>query len=149
MVKTRTARPEDRQAWAEMREKLWPTEPGGDHSRDIDAFYAGDRHNPAEVFVAATDDGKVVGFAEVSIRSHAEGCSSGRIAYLEGWFVKGDWRRRGIGAMLVKAVEAWGREQGCTEMAADAEVENRAGVEAHRAVGFEEVEQAVCFRKAL
>jgi len=38
---------------------------------------------------------------------------------------------------------------GYTEIASDAEMDNADGIAAHRAVGFEEVERVVCFRRSL
>ena len=54
-----------------------------------------------------------------------------------------------MGAALVEAAEQWAREQGCTEMASDGELDNRAGEAFHKALGYEEVERIVCFRKSL
>lgn len=131
-----------------MREALWPAEPG-EHAEEIASFFAGDRRDPAEVLLATGDSGAAIGFAEVSIRQYAEGCSTDRVAYLEGWFVEEGQRRKGIGAALVAAVEAWGRAQGCTELASDTEIHNLGSAAAHRALGFSEVERIVCFRKAI
>ena len=144
----RAVRPDDAVDWERMREILWPSSPG-EHTGEIAAFFGGDRRDPAEVFMALDDDGRAVGFAEVSIRPYAEGCYSGRVAYLEGWYVEEGRRREGVGAALVAAVEDWGRAQGCTELASDAEVHNRASAAAHRSLGFTEVGTMVCFRKAL
>jgi aminoglycoside 6'-N-acetyltransferase I len=58
-------------------------------------------------------------------------------------------RRTGAGAALVAAVEEWGRAQGCTELASDADIHNDGSAAAHLALGFAEVERIVCFRKAL
>lgn len=71
------------------------------------------------------------------------------MAYLEGWYVEPDVRRRGIGRALVRAAEDWGRTQGCTEFASDTEIENAASAAAHTALGFEEVDRVRCFRKRL
>jgi len=103
----------------------------------------------AQVFLAIDDSGRAVGFAEVSLRSHAESCLSTPVAYLEGWFVDEAARRSGVGTALVKAVEAWGRSQGCTELASDTEIDNVVSQQAHRSLGFEEVDRVVCFRKPL
>jgi aminoglycoside 6'-N-acetyltransferase I len=131
-----------------MRQSLWPSAPG-EHAGEIAAFFGGDRSDPAEVFIALDDGGRAIGFAEVSIRPYAEGCHSGRVAYLEGWFVEEASRRQGVGATLVAAVEEWGRAQGCTELGSDAEIHNAASAAAHRSLGFTEVERIICFRKAL
>ena len=147
-LRIRTVQPGDAQDWERMREALWPSEPGG-HAEEIASFFGGDRRDPAEVLLAIDDSGAVIGFAEVSIRQYAEGCSTDRVAYLEGWFVEEGQRRRGIGAALVAAVEAWGRAQGCAELASDTEIHNAGSAAAHQALGFSEVERIVCFRKTL
>jgi len=132
-----------------MRQTLWPSAPG-EHADEIARFFFGsDRDNPAEVFIACDDSGAAIGFAEVSIRPYAEGCYSGRVAYLEGWFVEPAARRKGAGAALVKAAEEWGRTEGCTELASDAEIENDASTSAHRALGFAVTGRNICFRKDL
>ena len=52
-------------------------------------------------------------------------------------------------ATLVEAAEAWARERGHTEIASDTDPDNRTSIAAHRALGYEEVGRAVCFRKPL
>jgi aminoglycoside 6'-N-acetyltransferase I len=131
-----------------MRQALWPSDPG-EHAEEIASFFAGDRRDPAEVLLAIDDSGRAIGFAEVSIRQYAEGCVSDRVAYLEGWFVEEGQRRKGVGAALVAAVEAWGRAQGCPELASDTGIDNTVSTAAHRSLGFSEVERIVCFRKVL
>lgn len=144
----RVGDPRDAADWERLRQALWPSAPG-EHAREIAAFYGGDRRDPAEVLLAVDDDGAIVGFAEMTLRSHAEGCQPGRIAYLEAWFVDESHRRRGIGAALMAAVEAWARAQGCTELGSDTEIENEPSQAAHRTLGFTEAARIVCFRKAL
>ena len=92
--------------------------------------------------------GHIGGFAEVSIRREASECQLGRVGFLEGWFVEEPFRRSGTGAALVAAAEEWSRAQGCSEFASDTETHNELSIAAHHALGFEEVERLVCFRKA-
>src|SRR5215218_6326359 len=148
MMLTRPVAASDANDWERMRQRLWPAAPG-DHASDIAAFFDGDRRDPAEVFVAADEAGRTLGFAEVSIRSHAEGCESGRIASLAAWSVEEASRRRGVGAALLGAVERWGHSQGCTELASDADIDNARSAAAHVALGFTEVSRVICFRKPL
>ena len=143
----RAAEPADAAAWEGIRQQLWPSPPG-EHAAEVGTFFGGERQDPMEVLLAV-DGGEVLGFAEVSIRSHAEGCRPGRIAYLEGWFVLPEWRGRGVGAALIRAGEAWGRAQGCRELASDTELDHAGSAAAHRALGFQEVDRVVCFRKDL
>jgi aminoglycoside 6'-N-acetyltransferase I len=60
-----------------------------------------------------------------------------------------DVRRQGVGGALVKAAEAWAIAHGHTEMASDAPLEIDVSERAHKALGFDEVERAIRFRKAL
>jgi len=162
-ITVRPIRKQDAAEWERMRLALWPSTPG-EHAHEIAMFFderseckldraqqvrEGDRSDPAEVLIAWDDSGCPVGFAEMSIRPYAEGCYSGRVAYLEGWFVDESYRGRGIGSALVAAVEEWGRTQGCTELGSDTTIDNDSSAAAHRAIGFEEVDRIICFRKPL
>ena len=147
-MEIRPVEPTDAVDWARLRQALWPSDPG-EHAGEITAFFAGDRRNPAEAMLAFDDDGEAIGLAEISIRPYAEECYSGRVAFLEGWFVEEEHRRRDVGAALVAAVERWGRNQGCTELASDTGIDNLDSAASHRAVGFTEVGQIRCFRKPL
>ena len=101
------------------------------------------------VIVADRGDSSLAGFAEIGSRNYAEGCETTPVAYLEGWYVDPDVRRTGLGANLIRAVEAWAREQGFSEIASDTELDNVASLQAHTALGFEEVERQICFKKCL
>jgi aminoglycoside 6'-N-acetyltransferase I len=104
---------------------------------------------PLEVLLAFDSDDVAIGFAELSIRAYAEGCETENVAYLEGWYVKPDWQRRGVGRALVAAAESWARSRGCTEFASDALLDNLASKAAHESLGFVEIEQIRCFMKRL
>jgi aminoglycoside 6'-N-acetyltransferase I len=145
---TRYIQPGDAAEWTRLRQLLWPAPPG-EHEREIAAFFTGNRRDPAEVILAFDEAGRAIGLAEVSIRSHAEGCVTDRVAYLEGWFVEETQRGRGLGAALVAAAEEWARTQGCSEFASDTEIQNSISAAAHAALGFTEVERIICFKKTL
>ena len=101
--------------------------------------------------VLVADDGshRLIGFAEVSRRAYAEGCGTTPVGFLEGWYVEPAHQRQGVGRALVAAAEDWARSKGCREFASDTRYDNADGAAAHRAIGFTEVEQLRCFRKAL
>jgi len=101
------------------------------------------------VAFVAEEAGALLGFVEVSVRPYAEGCRTGRVGYLEGWFVEPGRRWRGVGRQLLAAAEEWARSQGCTELASDAEADDDASAAAHRAVGFADLGLVRCFRKDL
>jgi aminoglycoside 6'-N-acetyltransferase I len=144
----RPVEPADAPVWRSMRGALWP-EPSSDHAEDIARYFSGHRINPAEVLLACVGSGTPIGFVELSIRTYAEGCTTDRVAFVEGWFVDAAYRGQGIGASLIAAAEEWGRASRCTELASDTETFNESSINAHQALGFEEVERIVCFRKSL
>ncbi len=147
---TRAAEPSDASAWERMRAELWPDAESGEHAQEIADFFAGRlARTPWQVILVADERGDPVGFAEVSIRTYAEGCRSTRVAYLEGWYVDAGHRRKGLGAALIRAAEAWGSENGCSEFASDADPANRISVQAHLSLGFDDVGLVRCFRKEL
>lgn len=130
-----------------MRNALWPGSPD-EHDAEIERFLSRDRAK-GEVFLALGEEREAVGFLEARLRSHAEGCSDSPVPYVEGWWVDPDWRGRGVGAALMAALEAWARQRGFREIASDAESDNVGSQRAHRALGFEETDRIVCFRKTL
>ena len=148
MVTVRPVEPRDAPAWLRLRTALWP-DGAEDHGTEIDRFLAGDAREPEAVFVAEDGAGEIVGVAELSIRSYAEGCRTERVGYLEGWYVVPEARRQGVGRALIESAEAWARKQGCTEFASDMEPTNTISAAAHRALGFSEVATVVCYRKEL
>jgi aminoglycoside 6'-N-acetyltransferase I len=131
-----------------MRQSLWPAEPG-EHAREIASYFTGPRTTPLEVLFACQASGAAIGFIELGTRAYAEGCSSDRVAFVEGWYVEPRHRGQGVGAALMRAAEEWARVIKCTELASDTELSNDGSIAAHRALGFEEVERLVCFRKQL
>jgi aminoglycoside 6'-N-acetyltransferase I len=147
MMKIRPVTQEDADAWLRMRSALWP-DGDADHPREIERFFSRQAREPLAVLVAE-DGGELLGFAELSIRPYAEGCSTDRVGYLEGWYVASETRRRGVGRALILAAEDWARSQGCREFASDADLENNTSQQAHLACGFEEVGQIRCFRRPL
>ena len=137
----------DRNAWLEMRCALWPDDTDS-HGVEIDRFFGGDRREPAEVLIAFDHD-VPIGFVELSIRNIVDGCRTGNVGYLEGWYVAPAARRRGAGRALVSAAEQWASERGCTEFGSDASLDNHVSLVAHRSLGFEETSRAQNFRQVL
>lgn len=100
------------------------------------------------VFVSESTPGQLAGFVELFVRNYAEGCS-GATPYVEGWYVDPALRGCGLGRALMGAAEAWARGEGFVELASDTPLQNTGSQEAHQALGFQEVERIVHFRKPL
>jgi len=134
--------------WVRLRRALWPDCSPARQWLEIQQF-AGSPH-PGIVIVAERDSGGLCGFAEVSVRhEHVEGTSSVPVAYLEAWYVEPDARGRGTGRQLLHAAEEWVLARGLTELASDAELENKSSIDAHASCGFTETCRAVHFIKSL
>ncbi len=149
MSRVRSTNEADASAWLELRCSLWPETERAELAQEVTRYFAGDRRFLRTVLLACDEDDLPVGFAELSLRSVAEGCDSDRVAYLEGWYVAPAARRRGLGRALIRACEEWARGQGCTEFGSDTQIDNSTSAAAHAALGFAEVERLRCFSKKL
>jgi aminoglycoside 6'-N-acetyltransferase I len=139
-----------------MRALLWPDGSFEDHLKEFDQRTS--YPFPLMNFVAeaaagdAAGDGstEVIGFIEVDLRSHADGCDPAKpVGYVEGWFVHEPWRGQRVGAELMRAAEEWARSHGCLEMASDTWIDSEGSQHAHVALGYEIVDRCVHFRKTL
>jgi aminoglycoside 6'-N-acetyltransferase I len=152
MANVRLAQLSDRTGLAKMRASLWPKASFEDHLREIDASFGNvpTATLPSATLVSGDHDGTLIGFLEIGLRSHADGCDPIRpTGYVEGWFVDEAFRNQGIGKQLMRAAEAWARSHGCLEMASDVLIDNPGSQRAHEALGFEVVDRCVHFRKNL
>jgi aminoglycoside 6'-N-acetyltransferase I len=129
-----------------MRAALWPDEDPDELAAELETLLA----DPTlAAFVAERDDGRLCGFAEASVRRYANSNDESPCAFLEGLWVDEDVRGAGVSRALVGAVEDWARAHGFTELGSDALLDNTLSHAVHRALGFEERERVVYFRKWL
>lgn len=139
----------DAAEWAAMRNALWPGSGGreDEHAADVERLLA----DPGETInVLARIEGDAAGFAEAALRhDYVNGCHSSPVAFLEGIYVKPEFRGRGVARELVRAIETWALDRGCTEFASDAAIDNATSHAMHRALGFDETQRVVYFRKVI
>jgi aminoglycoside 6'-N-acetyltransferase I len=113
-IRIRLAQPSDRDQLALLLEALWPKSSVEEHARELTQLLEGKTPGtmPLIILVAEARDGVVVGFLEIDLRSHADGCDpSHPVGYVEGWYVDEQHRKRGIGRSLLAAAEDWARSQ--------------------------------------
>lgn len=147
-IETRRVDASDREEWLRMRTALWP-HGKSEHEAEIEAYLRAPDDADAAVFVATRGGGTLAGFVELRLRDFAEGCTSSPVAYVEGWWVDDDTRRRGVGEALMRAAEDWARSRGLRELASDCDFGNEVSLSAHLALGFREAERVICLRKDL
>jgi aminoglycoside 6'-N-acetyltransferase I len=105
---------------------------------------------PMVILVSEDESGVLIGFLEIGMRSHADGCNPARaVGFVEGWFVQERFRNRGVGGELMRSAEDWARAQGCLEIASDALIDNEGSQRAHEGLGFDVVDRCVHLRKGL
>lgn len=96
-------------------------------------------------------DGEIpMGFAQCQLRwDYVEGTETSPVGYLEGIFVRAEYRHQGVAAGLLRACEDWALEQGCREFASDCELDNLDSLRFHLRLGFTEANRIICFTKQL
>jgi aminoglycoside 6'-N-acetyltransferase I len=134
-----------------LRHALWPEGPREEHRSELQDILEGSPPGTMPLIcLVATDGDALLGFAEVGLRSHADGCNPAHsCGFLEGWYVKPSARNQGVGRALVSAAEDWARMRGCVEMASDTWMDNVESQRAHAALGFEVVDRCVNYRQDL
>ncbi|CAN7651695.1 aminoglycoside 6'-N-acetyltransferase [Massilia sp. LjRoot122] len=133
--------------WLQLRMALWPADPD-EHLPEMQELCA--QPGRYAQFIAYSSAGEPQGLVEVALRSdYVNGTESSPVGFLEGLYVAPGFRRQGIAVQLVRVAEQWAKEQGCSEMASDALLENTASHAMHQALGFSETERVVYFRKPL
>jgi aminoglycoside 6'-N-acetyltransferase I len=135
------------EAWFAMRRALWPECPDEEHRSDMARQLA--EASTCVQFMAYLG-ARAVGFAEAAVRRDAvNGTAGSPVAFLEGLYVEPVARRQGVARALVQRVADWAVAGGFRELASDALIENTASQAMHHALGFEEMERVVCFRRRL
>jgi len=131
--------------WLELRLALWPA-PREEHLGEMALMAANPQRFAAFIAYASSE---AIGLAEAAMRTdYVNGAQSSPVGFLEGLYVVPHARRKGVARALVAEVSRWARASGCSELASDAALANTASHAVHRALGFEETERVVYFRKA-
>lgn len=137
---------DDSKLVAELAMLLWPDNEISDLEKEMINLVISDN---GAVFIYFYKD-IPAGFAQCSLRhDYVEGTESSPVGYLEGIFVKDEYRKRGIGKKLLIQCEEWAKSKGCSEFASDCELNNTESLKFHLQLGFEEANRIICFKKNL
>ena len=112
---------EDSRVLAEMAVQMWDS-----HTVDeLEAEFAETLNDKQSAFFIKYINDLPVGFAQCGLRTdYVEGTESSPVGYLEGIFVKEEYRKNGYAKELLFACEKWAKESGCSEFASDCEIDN-------------------------
>jgi len=142
MIKTATE--SDIRILAEMAVQMWDNQT----VEELAGEFAETIKEETSVFFIKYENDTAVGFAQCNLRTdYVEGTESSPVGYLEGIFVKEGYRNKGYARELLAACEKWAKDMGCSEFASDCELSNTDSLKFHNAVGFDEVNRIICFKK--
>lgn len=141
-----TARERDYEKIARLACELWPHHTFDEMCDEIKDIIASENDMIFTLYCYK----EMVGFAHCSIRNdYVEGTGSSPVGYLEDVYVKEEWRNLGFATELVTCCQNWAKSKGCKEFASDCELDNINSFNFHIAMGFEEANRVICFRKEL
>ena len=106
----------DSRVLAEMAVQMWDS-----HTVDeLEAEFVETLNDKQSAFFIKYINDLPVGFAQCGLRTdYVEGTESSPVGYLEGIFVKEEYRKNGYAKELLIACEIWAKESGCSEFASD------------------------------
>lgn len=131
---------------AELASELWTETAAQDFKSEFAELVL---NRNARVFMKYVDD-VPIGFAQCQLRyDYVEGTYSSPVGYLEGIFIKSEYRNCGYAKQLLTECEKWAKENGCQEFASDCELDNLQSLKFHLATGFTEANRIICFTKKI
>lgn len=138
------AKEEDAEILAALAIQMWTEHDSEDMAEEFRELVM----NEEAVCFIKYEDEKPIGFAQCQLRyDYVEGTESSPVGYLEGILIVDRYRKKGYAAELLAEFEKWAKEKGCTEFASDCELANEESLKFHMALGFEEANRIICFRK--
>lgn len=142
----RQAEKKDITILAKLAILLWPS-----HTiEDLEQEFADIMEQKEAAFLIKYEGKIPVGFAQCQLRhDYVEGTDSSPVGYLEGIFVKEEYRHRKYAKELLGACGKWAASKGCREFASDCELDNTGSLNFHLSMGFTEVNRIICFSKKL
>ena len=134
----------DSSVLAELALNMWQDHTPGELRDEFEALTEAD---DSVCFIKYVGE-KPVGFAQCQLRrDYVEGTETSPVGYLEGIFVLEEHRLRGYAKELLCRCEKWAKEKHCSEFASDCELGNDSSLRFHMAMGFEEANRIICFKK--
>ncbi len=136
----------DSRVLAEMAIQMW-----GSHTvEELETEFTETLNDKQSAFFIKYVNNIPVGFAQCGLRTDCvEGTESSPVGYLEGIFVIKDYRNNGYAKELLLTCETWAKNMGCTEFASDCELDNIGSLKFHIAMGFDEANRIICFKKGI
>ena len=133
--------------WLNLALQLWPDYTSEEMQVTLTKILQSSRE--AGILVR-NDNGCAIALMNLSLRyDYVPDATQSPVAYIEGIYVKAEYREQGVGTALIQYAQQWALEQGCIQLALDALLDNPASHEFYAKVGFREVERVVFFIKSI
>lgn len=146
-ISYRIAQEADFNSLLKMSEQLWTKAEKAKLQEQLRSSYVFDNKM---VFTALNKHLEAVGFAIFSLRTdYVEGAKHSPTGYLEGIFIKAEYRKLGIAQNFITQGEKWCKELGCSQLGSDTWLNATASREFHKRLGFREEEELVHFIKEI
>lgn len=124
----------DFEDWLSMGLLLWPRHSKNELKEEFLELFSSPR---CKTFLCKDESGNCVGFVNVSLRIEpVPGAKTTPVGYIEGIFVKKEFRKKGIARKLFSLAEQWAASKGCKEIGSDTNIWNRKSKTFHSAMGF-------------
>jgi len=130
--------------WLQMRREVYGSLSDGFHEQEMALIF--ERKDWFCYFFTDANE-QILGFVELSARNVADACVSSPVAYIEGLYLKKEYRGMGLGSKAIATILAWCKEKAYTELATDAELVNVDAKEFFKAVGFKESFRIIEFHR--
>lgn len=131
--------------WVNARTLLWPKHNTEYHAKEV----VSSLNNSSNLNLMARVNNQFVGILEASIRPYANGCQNTPVVFLEGVWVRKEFRQHSIGMKLIEFLENWAIDNNFSEICSDTDIENKIAQTAHIKWGFNKTETVVYFRKEI
>ncbi|MCM1284271.1 MAG: GNAT family N-acetyltransferase [Muribaculaceae bacterium] len=131
---------------AEMAVMMWDSNSAEELAAEFEAML---ENEECALFIYCIDH-KPVGFAQCGLRhDYVEGTKDSPVGYLEGIFMREEYRKKGCARELLAQCESWAKQKGCAEFASDCELDNDGSFAFHMHMGFAEANRIICFVKQI
>lgn len=132
--------------WSQMCHELWSNHVTDELDEELnDIFEAANQ----EQFLILKG-GEFVGLINLSLRNdYVEGADETPTAYIEGIYIRKEYRNQGCGTQLIEFAKEWAKKNNCVQLASDTELSNKESQKFHIKSGFKEVSRSVHYIKLL
>jgi len=133
--------------WVIMGVALWPHHTKKEISKEFNKQLLSNKY---KTFIGLNESNEPIAFINLSLRTdYVEGSKFNPVGYVEGIYVKPEYRKLGIAKGLVGVAEYWAKQRGCREIASDTALSNIDSQKFHKDIGFIKTDTIVHFIKKI